>query len=96
MGADAVNIDEFNATVFEQISNTYQKTSSNKPAEETIHIHPPHESDSTTTHPEDHHDGEGDYDEEEHSDGSSDSPVATVSERKTRIKMANENDFVLF
>ena len=85
MGADTVNFNEFNTTVFEQISNSYQKFSESTISTETTTtattVAPTPTDDETAppgseANPEDL---EGDYDEYDNSESQSGSPAATVS-----------------
>lgn len=79
LGADSVNFDEFNQTVFDQISNSYRKISD----VQFTTVAPP--STETVERPE----TEGDYEEEEgegefdHPDSPPPPPIATVQRDET-------------
>jgi hypothetical protein len=84
LGADSVDFDGFNTTVFEQISNSYKKlsdTTETPPIESITIPPPPTEDESSSTGSPSDHDGEGEDEEDfDHSDSQPPpSPVATVS-----------------
>jgi len=81
LGADSVNFDEFNQTVFDQISNSYRKLSD---VQFTTVAPPSTETTEAVERPE----TEGDYEEEEefdHPDSPPSPPVATSLEHEKHI-----------